>query len=593
MSTKSEIIAQIKATSMKDKIDGIIERADQVLQSNNSLSLELAQEANKLAQQEIYTERIADSLKLMALNYQYLTNYTDAMKFAIEAREIYKVIDNKRGEAACLNILGAVYNFLGDLNKRLESNLECLELRTAIKDEKAQLSSLNNIGDTYLSMGDYENALKYFNHCLTFSNIEDSINAIVNCNIAEVYFYQGKYDLALQYNATGLKYALASDYYQIIVAAYVLESQIHLKHNRAEEAITELRKAVEVFNSRELKEQEFHVYELFSQAYSQLNNWEKAYYYLNKYSQLRNSIMHENSAQKMNKIEFDYRYKSITTEAEEIKEKNELLTRAFGQIEQQSNEIRAKNKAITDSIHYAKRIQYALLPYEDKVKEYLQDYFIYYQPKDIVSGDFYWVEKVGDCVIFSVIDCTGHGVPGAFVSLIANNALNKVVLEKQITEPAAIINEMNTTVLELFKNSDETIRDGMDMGICSFNTKDKSLQFAGAFNSLYVYSNSILKEIKGNRESVGASIYGHEKKFINHIVDVNKGDVVYLSSDGFPDQFGGEKGKKLKWKGFKELLQFIGNKPIENQFIDVKSFFDHWKKDVEQLDDVCLIGVRI
>ena len=270
-----------------------------------------------------------------------------------------------------------------------------------------------------------------------------------------------------------------------------------------------------------------------------------------------------------------------------------MLTRAFNQIELQRNEIEDKNLSITDSIRYAKRIQDTILPSKEKIKKALKDAFVFYQPKDIVSGDFYWVEKVADNVIFSVVDCTGHGVPGAFVSLIANNALHKVVLERQHTEPAAIIIEMDAIVTEMFENSEEHIRDGMDMGICTWNKKEGSFQFAGAFNSLFIFSDNQLQEIKGDRESIGSSSYQHEKKFINHSLPVKSGDVIFLSSDGFPDQFGGKKGKKLKWKGFKEVLKKVGSKSMNEQHKEIQSFFNNWKGDLEQLDDVCVIGVRI
>ncbi len=593
MTEKNKILATINIASINERIDAILFKTEELIHRNPSLTLDLSQEANILAKNGLYTQGIANSLKWMALSYQYLTNYAEAMKYALEAKEIFKAIGNKNGEAACLNILGAVYNFLGELNKRLACNIECLALRVEIKDEKAQLGSLNNIGDTYLSLKDYDNALTYFNQCLTFSNIPDRINAIVYCNIAQVYYHQNKFKLAKEHNEKGLKYALSDDYYQIIVATYVLEAEMYLFNKDAQLAILELEKALKILSKRESKEQEFQVYELFSNAYSQKQDWENAYLFLDKYNNLKNKVVQDNNAQKMNKIEFDYQYKSITTEAKEIKEKNELLTKAFSQIEKQSKEIETKNKSITDSIHYAKRIQFAILPEDKKIKNYLKDYFIYYQPKDIVSGDFYWVEKVGDKIIFSVIDCTGHGVPGAFVSLIAYNALNKVVLEKGITEPAAIINEMNVLVTNLFKNSEENIRDGMDMGICTLDINDDTLQFSGAFNSLFIFSDCQLTEIKGNRESVGASIYQREKCFINNTIPVKKGDVVYLSSDGFPDQFGGENGRKLKWKGLKELLSRVGNEPIENQKIKITSYFNKWKGKQEQLDDVCIMGVKI
>ena len=593
MSLKSEISELLKAHSGNDRVDAILDNAEKQLNENISLSIELAEDGNKLSQNTLYTTGLARSLKIKALAYQNLTNYSEAMRFAIESRELYKAIDDKKGEAACLNILGGVYNFLGDLNKRLETNIECLELRRSTADDRAVLSSLNNIGDTYLSMKDFENALSYFFKCLKFDGLNDNILAIVKCNIAETYFYKQQLDLSIDYVSEGLAHAIASNYYQIIIAAHILKARIAITNKQLKEAIEHLDNAMEVITDKESKEQEFEVYELYSGVYFELKDFEKAYHFLHKHNNLKDAVYLENNAQKMKKIEFDFQLKSITTEAKQIKEKNELLTRAFTQIESQSNEIKAKNNAITDSIHYAKRIQRAILPENEKVEKCLKDYFIFYQPKDIVSGDFYWVEQVGDNIVFGVIDCTGHGVPGAFVSLIANNALNKVVLEQGVTKPGAIINEVNSIITELFMRSEENIRDGMDMGICCWNKKENSFQFAGAYSSLFLYSDDKLTEIKGNRESVGASIFNHEKNFVNHEVSLCKGDLIYLSTDGFPDQFGGKRGKKLKWKGFRKLLSEIAEIPIAEQQSKLTTFFDDWKGNLEQLDDVCVIGVKI
>ena len=587
-------MADLKNNNDSDnqKVDDLLLESSKQLTLDISKSLDLAIQANQIAQKNVYTLGIAESLKQMAQSCQYSTNYVEAMKYALEAKEIFKVLNNYLGEAACLNILGAVYNFLGDFNKRLLCNLDCLKLRKKAGDQRAVLSSLNNIGDTYMSMCDYDNALKYFNDCLKFENLPDDILAIVKCNIAEVNFYQEDYESSTLYNNQGLEHALKSDYYQIIIASYILNGRIYLAKDEVLTAISFFDKAKGVIKERESKEQEFQLYQLYSEAFSKLNDFKQAYHYLNKHILLREKVLSDNSAQAMKKIEFDSQLKNITAEAKEIKEKNQLITKAFKQIESQSNEIQAQNKSITDSIHYAKRIQYAILPEDEKVKKCLGDHFIFYQPKDIVSGDFYWVESVGENVVFAVVDCTGHGVPGAFMSLIANNALNKIVLENQIVRPGDIANEMNKVITELFQKSEERIRDGMDMGICTWNKKNNTLEFAGAFNSLFIYSDKQLNEIKGNRESIGASIYLHQKEFTNHQISIKKGDVIYISSDGYPDQFGGEKGKKLKWKGFREMLSLIADRPINKQGGLIADFFVNWKNDIDQLDDVCVMGVK-
>jgi serine phosphatase RsbU (regulator of sigma subunit) len=369
-------------------------------------------------------------------------------------------------------------------------------------------------------------------------------------------------------------------------------SSINLSNGNTD-VLTMLDDALKLAKQKNAKEEIYSIYDLYSRCYKQKESWEEAYKYLELYNELKNEVLAQNNTQKLKRIEFDFQFKSIQSEANDIKEKNEMLTKTFAQIELQRNEIESKNIAITDSIHYAKRIQNSILPEDEKIKKILPNSFVFYKPKDIVSGDFYWVEQVGDEVLFSAIDCTGHGVPGAFVSLIAFNMLNKVVLERKITKPSLVLGELDKLMRNLFSKSAEKVRDGVDMGFCSYNVKTNQLNFAGAYQSLFVCNGAEIEEIKGNRESIGFSIFKEKKQFVNHEVTVKSGDSLYLSTDGFPDQFGGEKGKKLKWKNFKQLLCDIQPTKIIEQKEELRQFFYNWKDDLEQLDDVCVIGVKI
>ncbi|MBI2279627.1 MAG: SpoIIE family protein phosphatase [Bacteroidetes bacterium] len=576
----------------QQEIQDLIKQSEEILATQFTKAVECAEQAKELAQKHFFTKELADSLKQLSLCYAYISDYGKVMRTALEAMDLYISCNNYGGEAECLNILGGVYNFLQDYNKRLECNLKCLVLRKKANDEKGQITTYNNIGDTYTVMQDYENALKYFNICLTF-DLTNRMKAIVYYNIGEVNYFKKEYKIAQEFIQKGLAFGIETDYWQIIIAAYQMQANILLLDKKYNEAIEILTKAFEISKLKKSKEDQYPLFELFSKAYSGLKDYKNAYQYLNKYNNLKNELHSLNNAQKLKKIEFEHQLRSLTSETDEIKKKNTQIVAAFKKIEIQRNEIESKNIAITDSIHYAKRIQFAILPSDKKVKTHLKNCFVFYQPKDIVSGDFYWVEQVNDEIIFSVIDCTGHGVPGAFVSLIAYNMINKVVLENQITKPAEILNKMDELMQSLFKNSEENIRDGVDMGICSYNIKTNELNFAGAFHSLFVCEGNELNEIKGNRESIGFSIYEKKKDFVNHKITLKKGTTLYLCTDGLPDQFGGIKGKKLKWKGVKEKLMEWHKQPISQQKNAVKTFFNVWKNDLEQLDDVCIIGVRI
>jgi serine phosphatase RsbU (regulator of sigma subunit) len=556
------------------------------------LSMALGKEAKSISEENFYTKGLAESLIQLGKTYQNYSNYGEAMKAALQAMELFKGLDDLVGESVCLDILGGVYNFLGDYNKRLDCNLKCLALREKDGNISDQLSTTNNIGDTYMELGDYQNALKYFEHCLTFSDLSDRIQAIVYYNIGEVYFNLKQYETAQERIDKGLVFGEACDYWQIIIAAYLMKAEILIKQEENEEAILCLDKAKTIAVAKKNIEAEYPLYRAYSKAYENLGQFEEAYTELKKYNLLKEELLNNNSAQKLKKIEFEFQFKSIKDEADETKEKNKLLTKAFNQIETQRNEIELKNLSITDSIKYAKRIQNSILPTSETIHAVLPNSFVMYQPKDIVSGDFYWVNKVGDKVIFSVIDCTGHGVPGAFVSLIAFNALNKVILEKEITNPAKILDAIDQIIINSFSNSEATVRDGMDMGVCSWNTKTNQLQFSGAYHSLFIHNGSELKEVKGNRESIGHSVFENKEPFTCHQINIDSGDMIYLSSDGFPDQFGGIKGKKLKWSGFRKQLLELGSDSLDNQKKNLLSFFNNWKTDLEQLDDVCVMGVK-
>jgi len=260
---------------------------------------------------------------------------------------------------------------------------------------------------------------------------------------------------------------------------------------------------------------------------------------------------------------------------------------------EQKEIIEEKNKHITDSIIYAKRIQDATLPSIGKVRSYLDDSFVFFKPKDIVSGDFYWVEEVGDTILFAVVDCTGHGVPGAFLSLIGHNSLNQIVNELGITKPSKILYELDKIVYKTLQNNLEhtNIKDGMDMAICALNKKTKVLEFSGAYNPLYMIRNNVMMEIKGDKIAIGSG--QTERQYKNEEIQMQSEDRIYLFSDGYADQFGGERGKKFKYSRFKDLLVTHHKQPMMRQHDILDMCIDEWQGDLEQLDDICVIGVAI
>ncbi len=261
-------------------------------------------------------------------------------------------------------------------------------------------------------------------------------------------------------------------------------------------------------------------------------------------------------------------------------------------ISEQKDIVEEKQKEILDSIEYALRIQTAILPPQKIVKQYLENSFILYKPKDIVAGDFYWMETVNDLVLFAACDCTGHGVPGAMVSVVCHNALNRAVREFGLTQPAAILDKTAEIVIENFSKSEEDIKDGMDISLCAYNVKTKELQWAGANNPLWLLQNGELIETKADKQPIGMN--ENSKPFTNHTFNLTATDSIYLFTDGFADQFGGDTGqKKLTKKRFKDLILSIQEQKMQEQGIALDKFITEYRKEVEQIDDILVMGVKI
>lgn len=255
--------------------------------------------------------------------------------------------------------------------------------------------------------------------------------------------------------------------------------------------------------------------------------------------------------------------------------------------------IESKNRDILDSINYAKRIQSAILPPARAVKEELKNAFVLYLPKDIVAGDYYWIEKIGDTVYFAACDCTGHGVPGALVSMLCNNALSRALNEYEERRPGKILDRTRELIVEKFSGSDEDVKDGMDASLAALKLNESKLLWAGANIPLWIYRSdkSEIEEIRGDKQPIGK--VQNEQPFTTHEIELKSGDVVYLFTDGYADQFGGDKIKKLTRSGFRAFLLTIAHLSPDEQREKLLNFHHEYRRDQEQIDDICIIGVRI
>ncbi|MCB9360990.1 MAG: SpoIIE family protein phosphatase [Flavobacteriales bacterium] len=283
----------------------------------------------------------------------------------------------------------------------------------------------------------------------------------------------------------------------------------------------------------------------------------------------------------------------VKERTKEIHQQNINLAEQKKEVELQKEITELKHYEIQSSINYARRIQSAILPSTKIIKQFLPESFVLYKPKDIVAGDFYWMENKDNKILIAAADCTGHGVPGAMVSVVCNNALNRSVREYGLTNPGDILNKSREIVIAEFEKSEEEVKDGMDIALCSLKQEDGNweLQYAGANNPLWIIRDNELIETKANKQPIGS--FRSSQDFTSHTFNLKPNDTVYIFSDGYADQFGGEKGKKFKAKAFKELLLSIVSKTMDEQKIILDNAFEAWKGDLEQIDDVCVIGFKL
>jgi serine phosphatase RsbU (regulator of sigma subunit) len=292
-----------------------------------------------------------------------------------------------------------------------------------------------------------------------------------------------------------------------------------------------------------------------------------------------------------------------------IEKQKDLVEHQRSSISAQKKILEEKNKEIFDSILYAKRLQEAILPSNKLLNKYLPNSYVFYKPKDIVAGDFYWMDTFAkddfgnylkptdadinpaDCIIFAVADCTGHGVPGAMISIFCSNALNRAIKEFYLLDPGNILDKVRSLVIETFEKSDMEVRDGMDISLCVLNFKTFELYWAGANNPLWLVRNQEMIEYKPDRQPIGK--FDNPTNFKTHKIKLEKGDKFYIFSDGLADQFGGQKGKKLKTAKMRELIMAQQSNSMQMQYDIMDKFFEMWKGSLEQVDDICVIGVSI
>ncbi|HEY0031479.1 MAG TPA: tetratricopeptide repeat protein [Bacteroidia bacterium] len=521
--------------------------------------------------------------------YYHLEEYDKAMEYHLLGLKLRLETGDKKGVGMAYFNIGGLYHVKKDYDKAIDYMSRALKIQQEMDDKNAMATALNNIGAVYCEKKEYAKAMDYFEQSIkavAYTENKEDLAMALN-NIGNIHFILGHYDLASDYNNRAFVMAKESKSHLMIKdAAFSL-----MKDNKRRKNFGEALK----------------MHELYISIIDSINSEEK----------LRNVMQQEMqyTYEKQKALDVKEHEKQSAIAAEQ-KNRQRIITYASGTglffvllfsafafnrlrltrkqkniIEHQKNMVEQKQLEILDSITYAKRLQDAILPTESLVREHFKEAFILFLPKDIVAGDFYWLEHKNDLLFLAVADCTGHGVPGAMVSVVCSNALNRAVLEFGITEPGKILDKARELVSETFSKSETDVKDGMDISLLCINKKTNSVEWAGAYNPLWYLQNNEIKELKADKQPIGKT--ENPLPFTTHTVDVKKGDFLFLFTDGFADQFGGEKGKKLKYKPMKELLLRTSLLSAEKQDTELKTAFENWKANLEQVDDVCIIGVRI
>lgn len=615
------------------------------LQGNYSQALEYFLSALKIYEKAKNEKGIAQTLHNVGVIYQNQQKFAEASRYYAQALQIDQKTGDKRGEAGTLNNLGDIFYQQDKLAEAIAYYQKSLKIRQDLQDESGVAVSLKNIGLVRYDESDYKQALTYFFQSLqTDEKSGNSAGTAATLdNIAETYLKLEKIDSAKIYGQRsmeiaekiGLKremmnasatladiYALQGDFskafdYQTI--RLITRDSVFSEENN--------KKIADLQNSYELEKKQtqidlLHKSEQFNRLFigallsGLLLFGLFAVMLLVGYRQIRKA----NKLLTWQYAEINQQKEEITTQRDAIEEQRDALEKQNTLIEEQRHELAQKTESIESSIRYAQRIQQAMLPYEQRISESLPLNFILYRPRDVVSGDFYWFAKVppkavyeetnvrgqglqqvlkgyeNEKVVIAAIDCTGHGVPGAFMSMIGDSLLGQIVVDRGITRANQILEEMHKGIRKALKQDETQNRDGMDMALCVIDLTAQSLEYAGAKNSLIYIQNHTVHEIKADVHGVGGTQDIHEKdrKFKNNFLSFAESPTaIYLYSDGFQDQFGGPEGKKFMRKNMKELLLKIYHEPMTYQHDILLNAFQDWKGTHYQVDDVLVIGVRL
>jgi serine phosphatase RsbU (regulator of sigma subunit)/tetratricopeptide (TPR) repeat protein len=648
-------ISQYKSDSLLSIWNDSLQPASKRLESVSSYIMNLkstkADSALKIADhmyQYAFHEKndkySAKALNLKGVCLSVLNRNTEALNAYRSSLKIYSSINDTIGIITVNNNIGILYNKSGKTKEALDIYKDNQKLSRIISDTLSM--ACTNINMAFLlEMDNYDSSeiLIYQANELA-ENIENDYESFAFTNYILGYYNFRKIsqekaffiDSAMKYLSTSYKIYQKNENLQGMAFYYEGIAEIKFAVRELDSALFYIDKALSLVKKIKGKGMPGNIHgALFywipfdistSQTsslfyfkyyiYSVMKDSEKALEFFERYHALKDSVDKTSAKEDLVKYESDNAYE-IKKQLNDIKHDQEIKSQKKVQIvlftgiiivvfflvfiykqlattKKQKVVIEEKQQEISDSINYAKRIQDAMMTSSVYLEDTLPKSFIFFKPKDVVSGDFYWIHKDQENnIFFTVADCTGHGVPGAFMSMIGTSLLNEIIIEKGIKDTDKILNEMRAQIIKSLSQEEEGAqKDGMDISLCKLNMKNKTVEFSGAHNSLVHVRGKELNSIRGDHQPVGL-LLGDKKPFTKHKLKLKKDDMLYIYSDGYQDQFGGEKGKKYMGAKFKNHLQKISSKSEDEQLKSLSEEFSLWIRDYEQIDDVCVMGVKI
>ncbi len=619
--------------------------------SSQDSCIALSKQALLLSENLKWEMGIGKSYNNLQWFYLLKSDFAASLKYAFKALDhwnnIYKRTNSNKKKLIEKEIsrayaaIGGVYNDMGD-KKALKYFSKAIKIEEKNNDIDGLSVHYGYMGAFYLvQLKDYKLALDYYSKALKIcaklgeknrasfwlGNSGDALVGLANLKINSLIKQDSLRMEAMQFylNALKITVELNNKRYRSILLLRIGELLTAMgKFSEAEAYLNEsIGISHEINNLSNIKEAE----KALSSLYEITGQVKPAFEHYKIWVELEDSLNSEENAKDLTIVEFKYeqdKKDALAKKEEEYKEriaadeikKQKLVAFFIGIalllvliiviiifrslriarrqkkiIENQIQIVEHHQKEIIDSINYAKRLQEAILPPQEFVNTHIDNNFILYKPKDIVAGDFYWAEKVDDSFFIAAADSTGHGVPGALVSVVCSNALNRSLKEFKLTETGKILDKTRELVLETFEKSSSEVKDGMDISLLSIDSKNKKIFWSGANNPLWYIQNEQLKEIKADKQPIGKTDY--PKPFTTHQIEFKENITFYLFTDGLADQFGGPNGKKFKYKQFSDLLLKNNMLSQKLQAEIINKAFSNWKGDLEQVDDVCIIGIKI